>query len=134
MVNQYLTYTFLLKDGKEVEIEREAYFGFIYAEGFGLKDSLKIKPDKIFYKRLGEQEDFKTCDAFLRFLISDMEEIEDEEEFVDSENYQVLVKNIKKIADIKELKAYYRHYDYKEPEYDSEQKEKISFKKFTGDY
>ena len=39
MTNAYLTYTFILKDKSEVEVEREAYFGFIFAEGFGLKDS-----------------------------------------------------------------------------------------------
>ena len=50
MDNNYLTYTFNLKDKTEIEIEREAYFGFIYAEGFGLKDSLKISKDKIYYK------------------------------------------------------------------------------------
>jgi len=133
MVNQYLTYTFILKDGSEIEIEREAYFGFIYAEGFGLKDSLKIKADKIFYKRWNEVENFDTCDKFLRFLISDMEEIE-EDEFSLNEYYLLLTSKIKKIADIKELHAYFRFYDYDESEYDREQKEKISFKKFVGDF
>lgn len=133
MVNQYLTYTFILKDGSEIEIEREAYFGFIYAEGFGLKDSLKIKADKIFYKRWNEVENFDTCDKFLRFLIGDLEEIE-EDEFSSNEYYLLLTSKIKKIVDIKELHAYFRYYDYGESEYNREQKEKISFKKFVGDF
>ena len=133
MTNAYLTYTFILKDKSEVEVEREAYFGFIFAEGFGLKDSLKIKEDKIFYKRWNETENFETCDAFIRFLIGDMEELQDDE-FEEKDNYILLTSKIKKISDIEEIKAYYRYYDYDEPEYDSEQKEKISFKKFKGNF
>lgn len=134
MTNAYLTYTFILKDKNKVEVEREAYFGFIFAEGFGLKDSLKMKADKIFYKRWNEIENFETCADFLKFLIGDMEDISEEEEFNTCENYLLLADKIKKISDISYIEAYYRYYDYDEPQYDEERKEKISFTRFKADF
>ena len=131
MENAYLTYTFHLKDGSEVEVEREAYFGFIFAEGFTLKDGLKIKADQVLFKRYGIEEHFDSCEKFLRFLMEDME---DEEELLENEKYQLLTSKIKKISDIKELKAYYRYYDYKEPDCDEETRVTISFKKFIGNF
>lgn len=134
MENAYLTYTFHLKDGSELEVEREAYFGFIFAEGFTLKDGLKIKTDQVIFKRFGIEENFDSCDKFLRFLMEDMEEIEDEKELLENEKYQLLTSKIKKLSDIKELRAYYRYYDYKEPDCDEETKVIISFKKFAGNF
>lgn len=134
MDNSYLTYTFYLKDKTEIEIEREAYFGFIFAEGFGLKDSLKITTDKIYYKRYNDRVDFLNIKDFISFLMEDMELLESEEEFLENDNYNLLINKINKISDIIELKAYYRHYDYDEPDLDFEQKETISFKKFNGEF
>ena len=134
MTNAYLTYTFVLKDNSKVIVEREAYFGFIFAEGFGLKEFLKIKEDKIFFKRWNEVENFETCVEFLKFLIGDMEEISEDDEFISCENYILLTSKIKKISDIDTLEADYRYYDYDEPEYDEHMVEKISFKKFKADF
>ena len=134
MTNAYLTYTFILKDKSKVEVEREAYFGFIFAEGFGLKEFLKIKEDKIFFKRWKEVENFENCIEFIKFLIGDMEEICEEDEFNSCENYILLTSKIKKIADIDTIEADYRYYDYDEPEYDEYRTEKISFKKFKADF
>lgn len=134
MTNAYLTYTFILKDNSKVEVEREAYFGFIFAEGFGLKEFLKIKEDKIFFKRWNIVENFENCIEFIKFLIGDMEEISEEDEFVSCENYIILTSKIKKIADIVTIEADYRYYDYDEPEYDEHRTEKISFKKFKADF
>ena len=134
MTNAYLTYTFVLKDNSKVIVEREAYFGFIFAEGFGLKEFLKIKEDKIFFKRWNIVENFETCVEFLKFLIGDMEEISEDDEFISCENYILLTSKIKRIADIDTIEADYRYYDYDEPEYDEHMVEKISFKKFKADF
>ena len=134
MDNSYLTYTFYLKDKTEIEIEREAYFGFIFAEGFGLKDSLKITTDKIYYKRYKDRVDFLNIKDFISFLMEDMELLESEEDYLENEYFNLLMNKINKISDIKEIKAYFRHYDYSEPELDFEQEELIKFNKFKGDF
>ena len=95
---------------------------------------MKIKEDKIFFKRWKEVENFENCIEFIKFLIGDMEEIREEDEFNSCENYILLTSKIKKIADIDTIEADYRYYDYDEPEYDEHRTEKISFKKFKADF
>lgn len=122
---------FILKNGEEIEIETEAYFGFIFAEGFVLSDSLKVKSDKIVYKRGTDNYEFTDIDDFIKFLVDDIdyEEIDD---YDDNIYYKQLKNKIKKISDISKIHMYFTYVDEDEEgfEFFNYKEDIIDFKKF----
>lgn len=122
---------FILKNGEEIEIETEVYFGFIFAEGFVLSDSLKVKSDKIVYKRGTDNYEFTDIDDFIKFLVDDIdyEEIDD---YDDNIYYKQLKNKIKKISDISKIHMYFTYVDEDEKgfEFFNYKEDIIDFKKF----
>ena len=127
--------TFILKDGSQVTVEKDGYWGFIFGEGFGLGDSLKVKDNKVFYKRWQDYYEFNNIDDLIKFIIDDFE-VEDEVDFDNDSNYQLLKSKILKISDISEICSHIKFVDFEEngEEFYNERDDKVSFKKFTGDF
>ena len=122
---------FILKNGEEIEIETEAYFGFIFAEGFVLSDSLKVKSDKIVYKRGTDNYEFTDIDDFIKFLVDDID-YEEVYDYEDNIYYKQLKNKIKKISDISKIHMYFTYVDEDEKgfEFFNYKEDIIDFKKF----
>ena len=122
---------FILKNGEEIEIETEAYFGFIFAEGFVLSDSLKVKSDKIVYKRGSDNYEFTDIDDFIKFLVDDID-YEEVYDYEDNIYYKQLKNKIKKISDISKIHMYFTYVDEDEKgfEFFNYKEDIIDFKKF----
>ena len=133
-MREKVIYTFVLKDGKEIKVTKEGYFGFVFAEGFTLKYSLNIKENKIFYKRWTDYFEFNSISDFISFIIYDFEEEKySMDQIATMDNYKELT-SIRKISDIKEIKTYLLKPDLDDPYEFEETTETISFEKFTGDF
>jgi hypothetical protein len=122
---------FILKNGEEIEIETGAYFGFIFAEGFVLSDSLKVKSDKIVYKRGTDNYEFTDIDDFIKFLVDDID-YEEVYDYEDNIYYKQLKNKIKKISDISKIHMYFTYVDEDEKgfEFFNYKEDIIDFKKF----
>lgn len=137
-MDEQVNYNFVLKNGEEIKIEKEGYEGFIFAEGFTLKYSLKIKKDQIYFKNeMNKRVDFKSSDEFLKFIFSDLEGEKCElEELKNNVLYKEAFEKIKSISAIKKIETQFIYIDFNEDEFEfmNQCDEVIEFNKFTGTF
>jgi len=138
MIGDTVSLTINLKDGNKVSTYRNYYMGWIWAEGFGLKDLMKVQKDKIVFSGRCEKEEVADLEDFLNFIFEDLGCGLGEDNYIG--NYQDYAKFFDTIKDIKNIDSIDVTIEIDEEMFEVEEDEEIdnvytehiSFKKYIG--